>query len=259
MGLGQIRTVADAENSWRSFGEGFFADVCDSAWDRACRVTRWRAAWWRLSVRSARSRPYLTLLRSAAKLDGDILECGVFRGRSLLRMAMLARRECPEKVLFGLDSFDGFPAETIVAGDLGPGRTLEKVRGRFKGASRVPLRLMRAAADLQLNVKLVPGFFDKTLPTLAGRKFCFIHLDCDIYESYKTCLDAIYEQVVPGGVILFDEYACPVWPGATRAVDEFFADKVEKPRLCPDEKRPHKPKYYAIKGPAAGATGARAA
>jgi hypothetical protein len=75
-----------------------------------------------------------------------------------------------------------------------------------------------------------------------------VHLDCDIYESYKTCLDSLYDQVVPGGVILFDEYACPVWPGATRAVDEFFSDKPEKPLLCRDEGRPQKPKYYVIKG-----------
>ena len=247
MGIGQITSVADAEAAWRKLSQEVGRDLADAVWDRSSRLFRLRSAWWRLSGWSARTRPYLTLLRETLALEGDILECGVFRGRSLLRMATVARDLCPEKRVIGLDSFDGFPSDTITADDLGPGRTLEKVRGRFKGASRTPLRLMRAAADMKLNIELMPGFFDKTLPALAGRKFCFVHLDCDIYESYKTCLDALYEQVVPGGVILFDEYACPVWPGATRAVDEFFANKAEKPRICQDAKRPAKPKYYVVK------------
>jgi predicted O-methyltransferase YrrM len=228
-------------------GIGKIANVAEATWDRASRSVGLRSAWWRLSRWSARTRPYLTLLGEVAKLEGDILECGVFRGRSLLRMALAARELCPEKRVIGLDSFDGFPSETITSGDLGPGRTLEKVRGRFKGASRTPLRLLRAAAEMNLNIELHPGFFDKTLPSLAGRKFCFVHLDCDIYESYKTCLEALYEQVVPGGVILFDEYACSVWPGATRAVDEFFAERLEKPQMRTDAKRPTKPKYYIVK------------
>ena len=251
MNVGQITSVREAESAWES--------LCDGA----SRALKLRTAWWTLSTHWARTRPYLALLEQVAHLEGDILECGVFRGRSLLRMAVVAQRKCPQKVLFGLDSFDGFPAETITAGDLGPGRSMEKVRGRFKGANRVPLRLLRAAADLQLPIRLVPGFFNETLPTLAKRRFCFVHLDCDIYESYKTCLDSLYDQVVPGGVILFDEYACPVWPGATRAVNEFFADKPEKPLLCRDEGRPKKPKYYVVKESAAakyaGKSAARAA
>jgi hypothetical protein len=241
MGLGQITSVHDAETAWESLRDG------------AARAFKLRAAWWTLSTRWAKARPYLTLLQSVAELDGDIIECGVFRGRSLIRMAMVAKQVCPEKVLYGLDSFDGFPAEAITEGDLGPGRSMEKVRGRFKGAASVPSRLLRTAEELGLNVRLVPGYFDQTLPKLKTRRFCFVHLDCDIYESYKTCLETLYDQVVPGGIILFDEYACPVWPGATRAVDDFFSTKCEKPILCRDDGRRRKPKYYVVKTPVKGA------
>lgn len=245
MSQATITSAVHSDGAWETVREG----VC-----RGLRLRRW---FWSASVHWARTRPYLSLLKHVASLEGDILECGVFRGRSLMRMAMTARRIAPEKTVYGLDSFDGFPTEAVTDGDLGPGRSLEKVRGRFKGASRVPLRLLKAAEDLKLNIRLLPGFFEDTLPALRSRRFCFVHLDCDIYESYKTCLDAVYDLVVPGGIILFDEYACPVWPGATRAVNEFFANRPEKPLAQQDRQRPEKPKYFIRKQPVP--TGKRAA
>jgi hypothetical protein len=71
--------------------------------------------------------------------------------------------------------------------------------------------------------------FDATLPKYEGR-IALLHLDCDLYESYKTALTHLYEKVAPGGVVMFDEYDDSRWPGAKIAIDEFFADKAEKPR-----------------------------
>jgi O-methyltransferase len=67
------------------------------------------------------------------------------------------------------------------------------------------------------------------LPALRDRTYCFIHVDCDIYESHLDCLNLLYDRLVPGGIVVFDDYAQPKWPGATRAVDEFFADRPERP------------------------------
>ena len=60
-------------------------------------------------------------------------------------------------------------------------------------------------------------------------RFCFIHLDVDIYSSYIECLDELYAKLVPGGVVVFDDYGSSKWPGAKKAVDEFFADKDASP------------------------------
>ena len=51
-----------------------------------------------------------------------------------------------------------------------------------------------------------------------------LHLDCDLYESYKISLTNLYDKVVAGGIIMFDEYDDQRWPGARRAIDEFFMD-----------------------------------
>ena len=61
-----------------------------------------------------------------------------------------------------------------------------------------------------------------------------LHLDCDLYESCKLALETFYDKVQPGGVIMFDEYADARWPGATKAIDEFFSDKPEM--IQPDPK-----------------------
>ncbi len=71
------------------------------------------------------------------------------------------------------------------------------------------------------------GFFATTLPQYAKHRFCFIHLDCDIYQSYRDTLAFFYPRITSGGIILFDEYNDPPWPGCNRAVDEFLSIKRE--------------------------------
>ncbi|GAB4243638.1 MAG: hypothetical protein OHK005_08110 [Candidatus Methylacidiphilales bacterium] len=94
---------------------------------------------------------------------------------------------------------------------------------------------------------MFPGHLPKTLPLLQESWFSFVHLDCDIYESYQTCLERLYPRMVPGGIILFDEYRSRVWPGATLAIDEFFSDKPETPEMIEDRHRPMHPKYLVCK------------
>lgn len=194
-------------------------------------------------------RPYLKMLREVLHLDGDVIECGVFSGRTLLRTAaMLGEMGC-RKAVHGCDSFDGFPPEQIGEVDLGAGRSLDKVRGRFRHAHAAIEQIQNAAVDLDADVRLHVGYFEETLPRLPlAPTFCFAHIDCDIYESYLTCLRHLYPRMVPGGVLLFDEYDSEVWPGATKAIDAFFADKPETIACCEDESwLAPRDKHYVIK------------
>jgi len=170
---------------------------------------------------------YAKLLREALPLDGDVIECGVFRGESLTHIAALVTDRAPHKRVFGLDSFDGFPTDTIRSADLTEDRDRSLVSGRFRTDDDMAGRIMRVFGLLDLEAELVPGFFQDTLPQFAGRRFCFVHLDCDLYESYGCCLEALYDSVTVGGVIVFDEYNDPAWPGATKAIDEFFSTRPE--------------------------------
>lgn len=217
--------------------------------DAAIRAACLRRPYWGVMTALSANRPYLQLLRRVIYLEGDVAECGVFRGRTLLRMAMFVDAVTDRKTVHGFDSFHGFPPTAVGAGDLGPGRTFEKVRKRFQHPGPARDRIERAAWHLNLNVQLHAGYFEETLPRLLeqSRRFCFVHLDCDLYESYRTCLNHLYDALVPGGIMLFDEYACPVWPGATEAVDEFLQHCPERPLACDDPGRRGKPKYYIVK------------
>ena len=59
-----------------------------------------------------------------------------------------------------------------------------------------------------------------------------MHVDADLYQSYKTVLENLYDLVVPGGLIIFDDVINektfgPGFPGAKLAVEEFFSKKID--------------------------------
>ena len=95
---------------------------------------------------------------------------------------------------------------------------------------------------LTKNVRLVKGFFENTVDSYDGGPIALLHIDVDLYESYRAVLKKFFPQVANGGVILFDEYKSPRWPGATKAIDEFFRGTPY--RIDYDEKAR---KYFVIK------------
>lgn len=124
---------------------------------------------------------------SRAPEAGLVLEFGVAKGASLRNLAARTRRQ-----VHGFDSFGGLPEDW--AG------TKEKA-GAFTQKGKLP--------KVPPNAVLHPGWFEQTLPPfLAGHEgpVAFIHVDCDIYTSTVTIFTALRERIVPGTIILFDEY-----------------------------------------------------
>lgn len=171
----------------------------------------------------------LEFLDRTAGLEGGIAECGVWRGRTFVAMALYLKQKGIPKTIFGFDSFQGFDASVETDISLGGADVnVKKLRG-FDDTSYALVQRKAGAFHLE-NFRIEPGFFQESLPRCEGEKFCFVHLDCDLYESYAVCLDFFYPRMVSGGIILFDEYNDPGWPGANRAVDEFLRAKPERPQ-----------------------------
>lgn len=166
----------------------------------------------------------LTLLDRTAKLNGAVAECGVYRGATLVTMAVYLAQAGSKRTLWGMDSFEGFQ-HTILNDEEGAPDATRTPQG-FSDTSlgRVQKKLERFHLT---NVKLVPGFFENSLKTLPEQSYSFVHLDCDTYVAYKECLEYFYPRMQAGGVIAFDEYNDPSWPGCNRAVDEFLVGKPE--------------------------------
>jgi O-methyltransferase len=169
------------------------------------------------------------LLRRTVQVPGDIAECGVFRGSSLLATGLFVKQHGLRKSVMGFDSFEGFGESIALDLQLGGQTSVDKQVGGFNETS-VELILERIERlGLEHVVRVHKGFFSDTLPAYSRADFSFVHLDCDIYQSYKECLEFFYPRLSSTGIILFDEYNDPPWPGCNLAVDEFFADKPERP------------------------------
>ncbi len=174
--------------------------------------------------------PYFaTMLELASPIAGDIVECGVSIGQSLLLMMLLEHAAGRERRFLGFDSFEGFPASTEQ--DRTGRGDFTAPKGYFATPPSIVLRTLRDGrvpdAWIDENLILVKGFFEDTTRSYSG-SIAVLHLDCDLYESYLTCLQSFYKLVAPGGVILFDEYEDTAYPGAKVAIDQFFADKPEQ-------------------------------
>lgn len=162
-------------------------------------------------------------------LDGDIVECGVGHGASLMILSVLAEDENKQRKLWGFDSFEGFPqpsAEDKSNRNPQEGEwsdtSIEFIANLFQEFG-IP------SSYFDSQIVLMKGFFNESLKKYIGEKIALLHLDVDLYQSYKDCLTQLYDKVVPGGIILFDEFldtkSLSAFPGASQAILEFFNDK----------------------------------
>ena len=151
------------------------------------------------------------------KVEGDVIECGVYRGGSLFRFAKKLKDIHSDKVLFGLDTFEGHPYSSKAEG------TLHK-KGFYKDTSKDKINIYMRKRGLG-NFQLLKGKFKDMLPLLSKKKFCFAHLDCSLYESYRECIKFLLPRLSKGGVMMFDDYNSHIETGTNKAIDEVFLNK----------------------------------
>ena len=152
---------------------------------------------------------------------GDIVECGVFKGQGLLfwaKMIQIFNPLSPRKVI-GFDTFDGVPDSVTGALDRSSSES-------FKDYGGVPAMVMEKAGAFGLakRIEIVPGDASVTIPAYArerpGLRIALLNLDFDVYEPTLAALEALYDRVVPGGIVTLDEYAVHNWRESD-AFDDF--------------------------------------
>lgn len=185
---------------------------------------------------------------------GDVVECGLGEGNTFAMLAYLVGAEDrhPVRTLWGFDSFEGWPEPD--ASDASP-------RNPQKGEWKVSERMIRTRfeesgidkAFPRLDIRVVKGFLNETLPEFPDRPIAFLHIDVDLYPGYRDVLYYLFPKVVKGGLVLFDEYKefhpddphygdQEKWPGCTKAVDDYFKGRPEKIHYDQEAK-----KYYVVK------------
>ena len=177
------------------------------------------------------------LFKMTLGVPGDIAEIGVFRGLGLMTWANLLEAYCigdRTKTVYGFDNWKGFTSFAPQDGAEVPdsGKTIGGFDpSPFHEELIEAIRIFDSDRFIpwKPRIKLIDGQAERTLPEFVkqnpGVRFSLVHFDCDLYEPTKAGLEALWPLVVRGGLVLFDEYGIPDWPGETKAVDEFFADK----------------------------------
>lgn len=167
------------------------------------------------------------LFKKVSTVPGAIVECGVFKGISLSRFAMFRNLfgNPFSKKIIGFDTFDTFP-QTMYEPD-------KKLREKFiNEAGKLSISVEQMTKVLEHKgcnkfVELIPGDICETIPIYVKEhpelKISLLNLDVDIYEPSIVVLDCLYPRVEKGGIILLDDYG--VFPGETKAVDDYFKDK----------------------------------
>ena len=172
----------------------------------------------------------------SSKTPGAFAECGVWRGGSMMAVALtLLRLGETNRELYLFDTYSGMtePSDRDVDSaydGFSLSRMWQRRTGHARGWHRVPAERVRqamASTGYPLErVHLVEGPVEGTLPAAAPSEIALLRLDTDWYASTTHALEHLYPRLVPGGVLLLDDYGH--YPGARRAVDEYLAANGEQ-------------------------------
>ncbi len=168
---------------------------------------------------------------AAARIPGDIVECGVWRGGSMMCAALtLLRAADTMRNLYLYDTFAGMVAPSEADIDLADHPAQAQLAAEPRNESSLiwgysPLETVQrniASTNYPADrVIYIRGDVEQTIPATMPAAIALLRLDTDWYASTRHELRHLFPRLAKGGVLIIDDYGH--WKGARRAVDEFFA------------------------------------
>jgi hypothetical protein len=150
-----------------------------------------------------------SLSKSQTVVPGDYAEVGVFKGATAKAICESKKK----KHLHLFDTFEGLPKAS---------KQLDK---RYKSSMfRSNYGRVKKKLSKYKNVHLYKGLFPGTGDPVQDKKFAFVHLDVDLFESTKDSLEFFYPRMSKGGILLSHDYHAA---GVKKAFNEFFKDRPE--------------------------------
>jgi hypothetical protein len=167
-----------------------------------------------------------------AGIPGSVVECGVWRGGSMMAAAYtLLEKQPVERQLYLFDTYEGMPPPgkwDISNSGIVAAREFDK---RKKSATRADW-FFASLEDVRGNMILtgypvermhfLKGMVEDTLPAQAPEKVALMRLDTDFYESTRHELIHLYPRLASGGVLIIDDYGS--WQGSRKAVDDYLRE-----------------------------------
>lgn len=167
---------------------------------------------------------------SRHSIPGDVVECGVWRGGSMMAVAQTLLDLGDLRRLHLFDTFDGMPPPAEIDRDRTGSAAADLMASSDKETSSVwarsPLdevrRNLRGTGYPEELVQFVVGRVEETVPARAPDTIAILRLDTDWYESTRHELVHLFPRLSVGGVLIIDDYGH--WEGARKAVDEYLAE-----------------------------------
>ena len=195
---------------------------------------------WPIYVRRTNMTRFLAhyeIFKLISGLPGSIAEVGISRGISFftwIKFIELFNSTDTSIKVFGFDNFKGLSdfspndgrqssADDKLAGGWG-------ATGRLKDEFYEILDLINNDGILSKRRGIVyegdlANCFDKWFDDYPGATLSLLHMDVDLYTPTKLALDSLWDSLVPGGIIIFDEYGLPPWQGETNAWNDFCKER----------------------------------
>ncbi len=163
-----------------------------------------------------------------AGIRGDIVECGVWKGGSMMAVAIELMRLDNERMLHLFDTFDGMSepsaVDTNLEGEAAAGLLESEDKNTSHNWAYCPeadvLQNLRQIGYPERSINIIKGKVEDTIPSSAPERIAILRLDTDWYESTKHELVHLFPRLESGGVLIIDDYGH--WMGARKAVDEYF-------------------------------------
>ncbi|WP_334163240.1 TylF/MycF/NovP-related O-methyltransferase [Phenylobacterium sp.] len=159
----------------------------------------------------------LWAVKRAERLDGDLMELGVFRGHTTLFTAdYVGFADWPRK-WFLYDTFEGVPDDQL---DEGWGDRNERAYKNTFSYEEVAERF-RPFPNIVITRGRVPEILDEVCP----ERIAFLHMDLNNSQAEIAALERLYDRIVPGGVIVFDDYGWAAARTQYEAERAWFAER----------------------------------
>jgi O-methyltransferase len=165
-----------------------------------------------------------TLFSEILPLQGLVAECGCYRGLSSYLLCSFLKRADGKFDGRGYRIFDSFaglsvPQPEDSVEELDPDAKRLKAMAQ-PGSFAASLDQVRGALAAFPEIEFFPGWIPHMFPDEPDARYRFVHVDVDIYQPTRDSIAYFYPRLVPGGMIVCDDYN---WPGARKAIEEVCA------------------------------------
>ncbi|MFX1359669.1 MAG: TylF/MycF/NovP-related O-methyltransferase [Promethearchaeota archaeon] len=166
------------------------------------------------------------------KIPGDIVECGVWKGGSMMISALtLLKMNEAEKILYLYDTYEGMSMPTekdLRAFDNKDAISIWKKTQKGDARKWLEISLEEVKKNLYStnfpteNIRFIKGKVEHTIPNIIPEKISLLRLDTDLFESTYHEITHLYPKLSLNGIIIIDDYG--YWKGQKEAIDKYFKE-----------------------------------